>query len=303
LKNGAVVAHQGAIPVRLKIDKEEVTTGWFVETMAAQAVRGSPIGPMLVKKALEEMPFNLSLGQTEQMRQLQFALGWRSVRRLSHQLLVCGYRVNLRNKLPPGVAEAAAVGLGLWYEARWAARRTPNSSQFRFSTIERFSHEHDELWARVARTCSCAVVRDSSYMNWKYIDRPGARFSCLELRDSAGLRGVIVSMRKDPNSLYRYARGFLVDIVAPLDETNSIRALVSQCVRNLKRDGAQSITCHVGNHAVESVLADLGFVSREPRYHFLISTGEQPDHVTRMVADPDNWLLSLGDSDTDLYVE
>ena len=64
-KNNSIVAHQGAIPVLLHIDHEELSTGWFVETMAATSVRGSAIGPMLIKRALEDMPLNLSLGQTE----------------------------------------------------------------------------------------------------------------------------------------------------------------------------------------------------------------------------------------------
>src|SRR2546422_180295 len=49
-----IVAHQGAIPIRLKIGKAERVTGWFVETMALPSVRGKAIGPMLVKKALED---------------------------------------------------------------------------------------------------------------------------------------------------------------------------------------------------------------------------------------------------------
>ena len=52
-KNDAVVAHQGAIPVLLHIGDKEVSSGWFVETMAATSVRGSPIGPMLKELSVE----------------------------------------------------------------------------------------------------------------------------------------------------------------------------------------------------------------------------------------------------------
>src|SRR5512145_469264 len=50
-----IVAQQGAIPVRLHSRAGECTTGWFVETMVLEQVRGRAVGPMLVAKAKEEL--------------------------------------------------------------------------------------------------------------------------------------------------------------------------------------------------------------------------------------------------------
>ena len=47
-----IVGQQGAIAVRLKVDQEEFTTGWFVETMVLESHRGKAMGPMLVRKAM-----------------------------------------------------------------------------------------------------------------------------------------------------------------------------------------------------------------------------------------------------------
>jgi hypothetical protein len=67
-RKGELVAHQGAITVRCRIGDEELTTGWFVETMVLEKVRGGPVGAAMVAQALEDMPFNLSLGQSPVMR-------------------------------------------------------------------------------------------------------------------------------------------------------------------------------------------------------------------------------------------
>lgn len=301
IKNDAVVAHQAAIPVRLHIADDDVTTGWFVETMAAKAVRGSPIGPMVVKKALEDLPLNLSLGQTKQMRELQIALGWVEVGVLSKQLFVCGYGMNLRNKLPPVLAEIGAFIIGAWHNFRWLLSRSIQPANTNFVVIDRFGDEHDRLWEQMAATCTCAVVRDASYLNWKYIDRPTGRFICIEMREGAKLLGVSVVMLSEANETYGYLRGSLVDFVMPLDRTDIVRALINESIKVLKSHKVQSVTCHISSKVISAELKSCGFIRREPRHHFLISAKDQRLAVEDRLLREQNWFLTLGDSDADAY--
>lgn len=287
--------------MRLQVGAEEVITGWFVETMAAERIRGSPIGPMLIRKALEDMPMNLSLGQTQQMRELQFAMGWKYVCSLTKYVFVSGYRMNLRNKLPIVVAESVAAAFGLQHNLRWRRERRVGGSGFRVGPIERFTDEHDELWKRMASTCTCAVVRDSSYMNWKYVDRPYRRFSCIELRKGSSLMGVLVAMVAEPNEVYPYRRGFLVDFVVPLDRRDLVARLVVEGIGALKRCGVQTIVCQSANVVLGAVLERFGFMARSPRHQFLVASGRGSDSMTRYLLEPKNWFLTLGDSDADAY--
>ncbi len=302
-KDDSVVAHQGAIPVRVKVGDEEVSSGWFVETMAAAKVRGSPIGPMLIKKALEDMPFNLSLGQTDQMRKIQIAMGWKYVCSLTKYIFVCGYRMNLRSKLPIVVAESAAATLGMYHNFRRWRRRSEMSSPYRIEMIDRFTAEHDELWERMASTCTCAVVRDSSYMNWKYVDRPAREFSRIELRVGDELLGVLVVMLAEPNDVYRHVRGFLVDFLVPLDRRDLILALIGEGVAFLKSSGAETVVCQSSGPGVCAALEWFGFVARQPRHQFLVASGVERDATARRLQEPDNWFLTLGDSDADAYAD
>lgn len=302
-KNNVIVAHQGAIPILLHIGDEESSTGWFVETMAAASVRGTAIGPMLIKKALEDMPLNLSLGQTGQMRDIQFALGWKKVCSLNKYMFVSGYRMNLRNKLPMLFAEFAAASLGLWHNLRWRQQRSKIRPQFRFQEIDRFTREHDELWERMARTCTCAVVRNSSYMNWKYIDRPFRSFSCIEIRDGDDLAGVVVVMVADQNDVYRHIRGYLVDFLVPLNRLDYILALIIEGIGVLKSRGAQTIICQIIGPEICTALERIGFIAREPRHQFLVAPGVRRERVTQRLLEPQNWFLTLGDSDADSYAD
>ncbi|MEO1036289.1 MAG: hypothetical protein AAFX44_12100 [Pseudomonadota bacterium] len=301
IKNGEVVAHQGAIPVELWASGETLKTGWFVETMAAESVRGSPIGPMVIKKALEDMPFALSLGQNDQMRQIQFALGWKQIRSLTKYTFVCGGKINLRRKLPPFLAEIAAAGLGAIGSYRSRRHLKSASALYTAATISHFTDEHDRLWQRMAKTCQCVVRRDASYLNWKYVDRPAKRFEIVEIRRDNEVIGVVITSLESPTTVYPYSRGVLVDFVVPLDKEAAQIALLAFAVRRLAVNGAQTVICQVANPALERVLKQFGFSARGEGHQFLISTAQIRGPIAEQLANPENWLLTLGDSDADGY--
>ncbi|MEL7537975.1 MAG: hypothetical protein AAFZ58_01550 [Pseudomonadota bacterium] len=301
LKDDAVLAHQGAIPIDLHTEGERLRTGWFVETMAASGIRGSAIGPMVIKKALEDMNLSLSLGQNEQMRQIQFALGWEQICALTKYVFVCGYGMNLRGKLPPGLAEVAAFSLGV--AGRRKTRRAESTARGSYSShhVHRFGEAHDALWERMAASCSCAAKRDASYLNWKYFDRPAARFEAIEVRDDDRVVGTVVTKLESPSDVYPYRRGVLVDFVVPLDDAAAQIALLAYSIRHLEQAGAQTVICQISNPALERTLTQFGFRPRGEGHQFLIYALGVDEGVATSLRSPENWLLTLGDSDADNY--
>lgn len=300
-RSSRVVAHQGAIPVRLKLGDRSLVTGWFVETMAANEVRGSPIGPMLVRKALEELPCNLSLGQTEQMREMQFALGWQLVRPLPVFMLVVSPGFDLRNKLPPLVAEAAASLLAVADRCVLEWQRWRSRGPWFAARVDGFGPEHDVLWQQMAEEVGCGVVRDAAYLTWKYVHRPTRGFTCLELRRGDEVAGVAVLMIREPDATYRYRRGLIVDLVVrPSDEAASRRLLV-ESVAELHRLGAVSVICFLAHSRLERSFRQFGFRARGAHHQFLVATGGLDEQDKRRILDPGAWYLTMGDSDLDAY--
>ena len=76
---GRIVGYMGSIAVRVKLGDEERQTGWLVDTMVLEEYRNQGVGPRLMVGAHEDQPFSLSLGQTVEMREIQFRLGWKRV--------------------------------------------------------------------------------------------------------------------------------------------------------------------------------------------------------------------------------
>ena len=119
----------------------------------------------------------------------------------------------------------AALGLRAWSSIRERGRGRAHA-QAGVHEIAAFDTRHDALWERVSRDLVCAVVRDASYLNWKYVDQPGQTFVRLELTERNALLGSAVLMIREPDAAYAYRRAFLVDLVAPMTDESVLDALL-----------------------------------------------------------------------------
>ena len=294
-ENGRIAGHNGAIAVRVKIGEAERDTAWLVDTMVLEAYRSQAVGSRLMVRAHEDLPFALSLGQTQQMRDIQLRLGWEHVAPLeTAQLLIRPERV-LVGKLPPGAATAAALGL----RAANSVRALKGRASLDVRQVDRFGDEHDRLWAAMAPTVTCAVRRDASYLNWKYVTQPGQEFIRLELSAAGRVRGVAVLMVRPPDSAYRYQRAFIVDIVAPLNDAALLGRIIQASVDAARRAGADAVNClHIGA-PLTAALKRAGFRLRNPERHLLVRAAGLDDDLRGPALSGSAWFVTQGDSDID----
>ena len=291
-----VVGHMGSIPVRLKAGADILDTGWLVDTMVADDYRSRGLGSRLMVQAHEEQPFSLSLGQTSEMREIQFRLGWQKVAHLeTAQLLIRPENV-IRGKLPKPAAFAAGLGLRASSAIRDLFRP---ASHVTVRTIDRFDHRHDELWHAVSSSVTCAVVRDAAYLNWKYVDQPGQHFIRLEILDSDRLLGIVVLAVREPSASYKYRRVFLVDLVAPFSNHEALVQVVQAAATQAAERGADAVLClHIGAPLTRALKA-CGFALRRPERVLLVDDTTLPAPTRELLADGVNWLVTQGDSDID----
>ena len=299
-----VIAFTGAIPVQLKIDNDATTVPWLVDTMVLESCRSLGLGPEIMIQANAELPFALSLGQTKEMRTILDRLGWRQIAPFQTYVYpLRPYRM-LKDKFNPLLIGPAGAGMQMrQYVKRLQIKRQILPLDARpISVSDGFDQRHDRLWDAVKDQYGCAVVRDASYLNWKYVKQPGQNFIRLELLSDGHLKGVAVLMLRDPgpHSPYLYRRAFVVDLVVPVADRNvllgALDAIRSQCAE-LEAD---SIVFEVINSPIESALADYGFIRRDPeRYLWLYMNKTFSDEFRKSALDADNWLVTKGDSDID----
>jgi hypothetical protein len=295
---GRVVAHHGAIPVRLQAGSDVIDSAWFVDTMVLESHRSTAAGARLLIDSNDEFPVGLSLGQTEQMRTMALRLGWEQVAPLqTFVLLLRPHRV-LGDKLHPLAAGVAGAGLN----ARRHLKRYlagPRGGQLAVRTVDRFDARHDALWASVSREYGCAVVRDASYLNWKYVDRPGQRFLRLELLERGEVCGVAVWTIREPRGRYHYRRAYLVDLVAPQGDAAQLQAAVETACAHAAATGVDALGCYHMSARLTAALRACGFHLRDPRRYLLVDPGGLAGTALERVLGADHWFLTQGDSDVD----
>lgn len=296
--SAGVVAHQGAIAVKLHTPAGDHVTGWFVETMALEKVRGKAIGPMVVAKALQDLPFNLSLGQTGQMRELQYRLGWQKVAPLETLAFVLRGRPLVRGKVPAPVEPFAGVALSVRQALRYRRGRR-RTARLTVREISGFTDGHDRLWQEVQPHYPVAVVRDRSYLTWKYVEQPGLTFVRLELTDGDEPRAVAVLNLVDPEGPYRYRRAFLNDIVVRPDDADLVWQTLEAARAASLRHGADLLLFDIISPPLVKAALAFGFERREPTRVLLIAPGDPSNAAGRHALEASNWLVTRGDSDID----
>jgi hypothetical protein len=264
--------------------------------MVLEDYRPQAIGSRLMVEAHDDIPFALSLGQSSEMRQIQLRLGWKQVAPLQIAQLLVRPESVLKGKLPAPAAWAAGLGLRASKGMRDLLRERP---KLEVRNVVRFDEKHDALWNVAARDLTCAVVRDASYLNWKYVDQPGQRFLRLELADGDDIKAIAVWMFREPDGDYKYRRAFLVDLVAPLSDEPLLQRVLQAACEVTSEDGADSLLCMHTDARLTRALRSVGFRLRPPQRYLLVDPGPLTGSELELVLSARNWFVTQGDSDID----
>ncbi|PNY35330.1 hypothetical protein C2E31_17530 [Rhodopirellula baltica] len=298
--NDQIVGQNLAISVRCKIGERDFTTGWHVDTRVLEAFQTLGIGPELMQQAERQLPFSLSLGQTQQMRDILVALGWDIVCPLNQFVYIVDPKQVFNEKLPIGMlaGPASTIWRGIDKTKR-VVRSSPVPASYQTIPIDRFGEQHDLLWEQMSQNVGCGTVRDASFMNWKYVDQPGQNFHCIEVRQNGRSVATATATIREPDHAYPYRRAMLGDLIANLDDRVAIAAAIEGIVTSVRRQGAAILIANITHPIIERALLAYGFIRRQPE-RFLVIRREGLDPASAETAiKKDNWLLSLADSDID----
>jgi len=296
----SIVGETGAIPVRLKVGADDVDSAWFVDSMVLEGYRQRAVGSRILARAMKDRPFALSLGQEAYMREILLKTGWQVISPLAHFVYPIRARSLIDGKLPPGpIAWTGANLLDAAVRLRRLAGLRQSAAITEVASVERFAAAHDALWARVSMDLQCAVVRDASFLNWKYVDRPGARFHRLELRRDGEPVAVAVLSVIEPGRTYRYRRAFIVDLVLPPKDSGIVQATLEAVRAHCAELGADALHAFVISEPLSRELARFGFIEREATRYLMATINGISDAHARIVTEARNWFCTMGDSDLD----
>jgi L-amino acid N-acyltransferase YncA len=191
-KEGEIVAQCAAIPYRVQLEGEPATITQGVDSMVHPDHRRGLRRPGLFVATAR--PFFERFGGPGQDA-LHYGWpvepAWRIGRTFLGYEIVRTQTIHFRTP-PPGPTEL------------------PDGVE----VIERFDDGVADLYARCSREWGLSVVRDATYLNWRFVDNPRHEYTILGVREDGDLVGYAVYSGADsprPNS------GLLVDWLVPTD--------------------------------------------------------------------------------------
>ena len=258
-RGGEIVGQFGALPLRLCVDGEDRLGALGLNVVTDETYRGRGVFVALGRAADERMA---QVGAT-----IAFAMPNESsfpgfVRHLGYthagDVPFLARPVNVRRlaarRLPvPGLPALAAL------LARPFAPPLPRAPEpvagIAVERVEQVDAEFDAFWQRVRGRERVMIVRDASYLDWRFRRIPGRRYEILRARVDGQLAGYVVLRVAD---LLGMRAGLVVDFLVA--DARAGRALLSQALAHFASEDVDLLATLMLSHTPEyGLLRHAGF--------------------------------------------
>ena len=313
--NGQVVGQTCAMIEPLKLGEAVHRVGWSVDTFLLPEYRGQGIGYRLQKANDEANPIFMSLSMSAANRRIKVKQGSIPLPPVTAFERPVRYRpdavvVAFQNRLGglPEKSSARVTQLfrlsGLQHGlAAWMTRRTGRVDRRRFAAVDptievneinSFDKSSDALWQAVSPHFQAGIVRDQTYLNWKYVRQPHAGYIRLVVRRDGRLCGhLILRPARPPEPEV----GIFADLLADPADSPVLLALLAAGIRRLRQAGVAYLTAATSVPAYQEALRAVGFRKTKdviPTIHY-----RPPGQGSNLDLASLSWLLGRGDHDWD----
>jgi GNAT superfamily N-acetyltransferase len=225
----------------------------------------------------------------DSFRILAPGLNFIEARRIDERrFLVPSGLVHRKTGLPPALPRA----LG----ADWLARQfllPPRPVSVKVERASRFGEDINALWDAAREQYAFTLVRDSSYLNWRYADCPTPYQIWIAHRDTRPA-GYVVSFASPSQPI-----AYLIDLFTLPNDSDAASALLRTAIDSLLADGVQVIYTWTVQASASSaghrMLKRACAAALRPHLHLAIRFLNDRLDASRLPAD--GWQLAAGDFD------
>jgi hypothetical protein len=191
----------------------------------------------------------------------------------------------------PALARLTALG-ALW-NGVWRIR-AGGDPVVRARLVDRAGPEFDRLWQRCGAEVPVSVVRDSAWVNWRYLAAPAFAYRVLLAeRDGQPVGYAAYRVEEHPGG----RAGFIAELLVARDDELGRRALIACLLAALRAEGADNaITLAIPGTALYRSLQGAGFLRGRGAFSVQIVPLD-PALPMDLLRDPQSWDMAGGDFD------
>jgi hypothetical protein len=279
LEDGEVVAFLGIMPVKLKYGDRVVDAHWTLDGIMNPKCRGKGYGEKIYTKGVRACEFvHLGIGMndiTEHLLKKAGCVGSDEV----EQHFFSNRSGGLKGVVKRMVQQMGVLG---------NIHKRPGRGELKVRVVDgtEMPPEIDALWKKVEGEYPKIVVRDFSYMSWKYSRHPLAKYKLILVEEGGELVGLGVFRGSA-------AKSRLVDYVGPAKDLR-IKFLIAE---TFKRSCSNSdyLECICSDKEIKTALAYLGFRRYGNIERFYVYSTIEGDQNWEK-----NWFIMGGESDNDI---
>ena len=168
----------------------------------------------------------------------------------------------------------------------------PAKCAWSITTLERFDDRVGKLFDAAAETFDFLIVREKDYMNWRYCEPAGGRFTVRAAEEQGRLLGYLVFKIAE-------GEGYVADLLVLPGRIDVVRSLVEDALRVFREAGVELVNCWmISRHPYNRVLRKYGFIDTRKDVGFKVRPVTLDESELEFLSDERAQIhLTHGDSD------
>ncbi|MCP4152809.1 MAG: GNAT family N-acetyltransferase [bacterium] len=264
---GQMLAHFAAVPYKLKTYDEELLASHSIGALVEVKYQNRGLLKLVGDKLMEDLVAH----------KIPYTWGFPNKRAHEFENRILGYE-DLAN-------------FDVWKLEKENLNPTQPTAAFR--EVKEFNEEFDTLWKTASEDYDIAVVRDKTYLNWRYLQRPDWEYFPFAYYEGETLKGYIVlKLYREEETL----RGHIVDIFARRDDKETLAHLINGGLHHLKEKKVDEVTVWIwGSPAIENIFTQKAFEKHPANIPLILRVNTDHKYKDK-VKDNTNWYFTMGDS-------
>lgn len=167
--------------------------------------------------------------------------------------------------------------------------------------VNNFTPDYDLLWERFSENISLSVVRNSEYLNWRFINNPQEQYSIYSAVYDNSLAGFIVINIKNKHG---GKIGYVMELIFDPPYQFVASALLSYAVNKFRSESVDVALSWCFDHSIPYPCFRRAGFYKLPRFlrpielHFGYKIIKHDETLSEHLSNPKSWYLSYSDSDT-----
>lgn len=285
------------IPNLLQTNNTETIGTWSVDMYVLPEHRGQSL--RLVQALKQASPLGIIIGVQGAALAVETRMGWRKVSASDTFIIrfptvkTLGHLLG-KFKIPSLLINATyPISCFIYKLVIKIIFKTPRIyNDIKIEKVARFGDEVDLLWDEIRKEFNILTKRDSLYLNWKFTNNPISTFDKFGVFKNDKINGILIlkiSYKDD------FKWGQIVEFFSSPNESKIMSSMAAFAINYFQTNKCDLATVMGLSPKHQKCLKQFGFRTFKYNPNFIVKVDDESKKDYFL--NPDNWFISLGDSD------